>query len=131
MMNRLREHPRNEETKEGSAVVTLEDDRLVFRIAQVHEQAEFTLEFQRTLRIPDDGRRHFLPPGLGRFPLELVDDFSDKTPPLVRLLRRRPDGPEGAKKLANLDSVTARRIREGRVVRQEGPLGPVLVNPLY
>ncbi|MCE2526101.1 MAG: hypothetical protein J4G00_00980 [Actinomycetia bacterium] len=38
---------------------------------------------------------------------------------------------QGAKKLANLDSVTARRIREGRVVRQEGPLGPVLVNPLY
>ncbi len=79
-MNQLREHHRNEETKEGSAVVTLEDDRLVFRMPQVHEQAEFTLEFQRTLRIPDDGRRHFLPPGLGRFPLELVDDFSDKTP---------------------------------------------------
>ena len=37
-----------------------------------------TIEFQRTLRIPDDGRDYFLPPGLGRFPLRHVDDFADR-----------------------------------------------------
>ena len=34
-----------------------------------------TLEFQRTLRIPDDDRTHHLPPGLGAFALRHVDDF--------------------------------------------------------
>jgi hypothetical protein len=38
------------------------------------------IEFQRTLRIPDDGRTHYLPPGLGRFPLRHVDDFADRVP---------------------------------------------------
>ena len=36
----------------------------------------------------------------------------------------------GARKLAGLDSVTGRRAKKGRVVRQEGPLGPVVVQPL-
>ena len=30
---------------------------------------DFAISFQRTLRIPDDGRSYPLPPGLGRFPL--------------------------------------------------------------
>jgi hypothetical protein len=34
-----------------------------------------TISFQRTLRIPDDGRDYPLPPGLGRFPVHHVDDF--------------------------------------------------------
>ncbi len=34
------------------------------------------ISFQRTLRIPDDGKDYPLPPGLGRFPLRHVDDFS-------------------------------------------------------
>lgn len=61
-------------------MVELNDDTLVFRFPQVHEHAEFALEFQRTLRIPDAGRKHFLPPGLGRFPLELVDDYLHQVP---------------------------------------------------
>ena len=36
--------------------------------------------FQRTLRIPDDGRTYPLPPSLGRFPLRHVDDFADCVP---------------------------------------------------
>jgi hypothetical protein len=39
------------------------------------------IEFQRTLRIPDDGRDYFLPPGLGQFPLRHIDDFGDRVPP--------------------------------------------------
>ena len=32
----------------------------------IHPDAVLRVEFQRTLRVPDDGRRHHLPPGLGR-----------------------------------------------------------------
>ncbi len=38
------------------------------------------IDFQRTLRIPDDGQTYHLPPGLGRFPLRHVDDFADRVP---------------------------------------------------
>jgi len=39
-----------------------------------------TVEFQRTLRIPETGLHH-LPPGLGRFPLRRVEDYPDTVPP--------------------------------------------------
>jgi hypothetical protein len=38
------------------------------------------IEFQRTLRLPDDGRTRFLPPGLGRFPLRHIDDYGARMP---------------------------------------------------
>lgn len=38
------------------------------------------LTFQRTLRIPDDGRTYPLPPGLGAFPLRRVDDYASRVP---------------------------------------------------
>jgi hypothetical protein len=41
---------------------------------------ELTITFQRTLRIPDDGRTYPLPPGLGAFPLRRVDDYRDRVP---------------------------------------------------
>jgi hypothetical protein len=40
----------------------------------------FSLTFQRTLRIPDDGRTYPLPPGLGRFPILPVADHRDRVP---------------------------------------------------
>ncbi|MDP8923967.1 MAG: hypothetical protein M3O34_13945 [Chloroflexota bacterium] len=40
----------------------------------------FTASFQRTLRIPDDGREYPLPPGLGRFPLLRVADYAERLP---------------------------------------------------
>lgn len=40
----------------------------------------FAVSFQRTLRIPDDGRAYPLPPGLGRFPVLKVDDYLDRAP---------------------------------------------------
>ena len=39
-----------------------------------------SIEFQRTLRIPDDGKDYPLPPGLGRFPLRHVDDHAARLP---------------------------------------------------
>lgn len=38
------------------------------------------ITFQRTLRIPDDGRTHALPPGFGAFPLRDVRDYADRVP---------------------------------------------------
>lgn len=40
----------------------------------------FAAAFQRTLRIPDDGRTYPLPPGLGRFPIFDASPFPDAFP---------------------------------------------------
>lgn len=40
----------------------------------------FSLTFQRTLRIPDDGNSYPLPPGLGAFPVRKVSDYKDRVP---------------------------------------------------
>ena len=61
-------------------MLTLENNRLAVRFPEVHADAHCTIEFQRTLRIPDDNRVHGLPPGLGTFPLFHVDDYASKLP---------------------------------------------------
>ena len=61
-------------------MITLESDRLTFRFPEVHPDATCEIEFQRTLRIPDDGRDYPLPPGLGSFPLRHVDDYTERLP---------------------------------------------------
>lgn len=61
-------------------MLTLEQDRLTIRFPEIHPDAVCHIDFQRTLRIPDDNRTHSLPPGLGRFPLAHVDDHSAKLP---------------------------------------------------
>jgi hypothetical protein len=40
----------------------------------------FSVNFQRTLRLPDDGGTYPLPPGLGRFPLCRVAGFARRVP---------------------------------------------------
>ena len=40
----------------------------------------FAVSFQRTLRIPDDGKTYPLPPGLGTFPVKRVEDYKDRVP---------------------------------------------------
>lgn len=47
---------------------------------RVHIGEDFSLCFQRTLRIPDDGRTYPLPPGLGMFPVRRVDDYLTRVP---------------------------------------------------
>ncbi|MBX9668983.1 MAG: hypothetical protein K2X93_15265 [Candidatus Obscuribacterales bacterium] len=61
-------------------MIELNHDHLVFSFPEVHPSAKLTIEFQRTLRIPDDDKIYPLPPGLGNFPLRHVDDFSSKVP---------------------------------------------------
>jgi hypothetical protein len=50
--------------------IRLEQDRVL-----VGERAAIT--FQRTLRLPDDGRPYPLPPGLGRFPVRRAADYPE------------------------------------------------------
>lgn len=61
-------------------MIELKQDSLVFSFPEVHEDAVLSVDFQRTLRIPDDAKTYSLPPGLGRFPLKHVDDYSDGVP---------------------------------------------------
>lgn len=61
-------------------MITLENDRLAFRFSEVHEDAMCSVDFQRTLRIPDDGSDYSLPPGLANFPLRHLDDFAQRLP---------------------------------------------------
>jgi hypothetical protein len=58
-------------------MIELKKNVLRFSFPEVHKDAVLEVEFQRTLRIPDDGRHYPLPAGLGRFPLRHVDDFED------------------------------------------------------
>jgi hypothetical protein len=59
-------------------MVELRQDGLVFSFPEVHRDAVLRVEFQRTLRIPDDERSYPLPPGLGTFPLRHVDDYAER-----------------------------------------------------
>lgn len=61
-------------------MIELENDRLNISFPDIHPEAYCSIEFQRTLRIPDDNQRHPLPPGLGRFPLKHVDDYAPNLP---------------------------------------------------
>jgi len=61
-------------------MIELLNNQLTFRFPDVHKKAICHIDFQRTLRIPDDNREYPLPPGLGCFPVEHVDDFADKLP---------------------------------------------------
>jgi len=62
-------------------MIELEHDGLAFSFPGVHKEARLSIDFQRTLRIPDDGSDYPLPAGLGRFPLRHVDDFAKNVPP--------------------------------------------------
>jgi hypothetical protein len=53
----------------------LANDKLLFEFPAIHRDAVLEVTFNQTLRVPDDGRQHNLPPGLGRFPLRAVDDL--------------------------------------------------------
>lgn len=57
--------------------VTVHHDR-------IHVGERFSVSFQRTLRIPEDGNVYPLPPGLGAFPIHSVVDYWDRVPPTWR-----------------------------------------------
>jgi hypothetical protein len=53
--------------------VTIDNDQVIIG-------ERFSLSFQRTLRIPDDGKVYPLPPGLGEFPVRRVADYARFAP---------------------------------------------------
>lgn len=62
-------------------MIEINGKNLRFSFPEVHADAVMNLQFQRTLRLPDDGDTYPLPPGLGAFPIKHVDDFADRLPP--------------------------------------------------
>ena len=63
-------------------MIELRHQQLVMSFPDVHANATLSVDFQRTLRIPDDGRDYPLPPGLGSFPIRHVDDYAAQLPEL-------------------------------------------------
>jgi len=61
-------------------MLELKNNTLSFHFPEIHPEARVSVVFNRTLRIPDDGRTYPLPPGLGYFPIKHVDDYRDKVP---------------------------------------------------
>jgi len=61
-------------------MLTLEHDRLVVAFPELHPAATLQVDFQRTLRIPDDGQDYPLPRGPESFPLRHVDDYARTVP---------------------------------------------------
>ena len=59
-------------------MIHLDDNKLEISFPEIHENAGVVIDFQRTLRVPDDDTNHFLPPGLGRFPLRHIEDYDLK-----------------------------------------------------
>ena len=64
-------------------MISLENGELVFRFEEVHSDAVCKVNFQRTLRIPDNEKEYPLPPGLGRFELQHIDDLAAKLPQVL------------------------------------------------
>jgi hypothetical protein len=61
-------------------MIELRSNELVVTFPELPGTPTLQINFQRTLRIPDDGRDYPLPPGLGSFPLRHLDDFAPNVP---------------------------------------------------
>jgi hypothetical protein len=61
-------------------MIELQSNSLEVSFPELPLQPKVSIEFQRTLRIPDDGKDYPLPPGLGSFPLRHIDDHARRVP---------------------------------------------------
>jgi hypothetical protein len=61
-------------------MIELRSNSLEVSFPELPLQPKISIEFQRTLRIPDDGKDYPLPPGLGAFPLRHIDDHARRVP---------------------------------------------------
>jgi hypothetical protein len=64
----------------GKNMIELKSNGLEVSFPEMPLQPRLHINFQRTLRIPDDGKRYPLPPGLGPFPLRHIDDHAGQVP---------------------------------------------------
>lgn len=60
--------------------IEIKHDNLVFNFAELGQNETFNINFHRTLRIPDDNKKYSLPPSLGSFPIEHVEDYKNNLP---------------------------------------------------
>ena len=61
-------------------------DQRVIASANTHVPPTARISFQRTLRIPDDGRTYPLPPGMGELPVRKMEPHAEKLPAAWRTL---------------------------------------------
>ncbi len=61
-------------------MIELKDNQLIISFPEVHPDAKASIDFQRTLRVPDDDSDYRLPPGMGSFDLRHIEDYADKLP---------------------------------------------------
>ena len=61
-------------------MIELRNDRLKIAFPEIHPDAKASIEFKRTLRIPDDGSTYPLPPGFKNFQLRHIEDYADTLP---------------------------------------------------
>lgn len=61
-------------------MIELKNNQLIISFPEIHKDARAVIEFQRTLRIPDDGQTYPLPPGFERFELRHVEDYAHSAP---------------------------------------------------
>jgi hypothetical protein len=61
-------------------MIELQLNSLEVSFPELPLQPKVSIEFQRTLRIPDDGKDYPLPPGLGAFPVRHIDDHARCVP---------------------------------------------------
>jgi len=66
-------------------MTTLEHNRLAFHFPGIDDApaVDVGVSFQRTLRLPDDGRTYPLLAGLGAFPLRHTDDYAGRLPEAI------------------------------------------------
>ena len=55
-------------------MIELKNDSMVFTFPEVHPDAKLTIDFQRTLRIPDDGKDYPLRPPLNERERPLISN---------------------------------------------------------
>ena len=58
--------------------ISLVGHSVLLYFPEVHPDAVLSVDFQSTLRVPDDGTTYGLPPGLGRLPVRRVADLPDR-----------------------------------------------------
>jgi hypothetical protein len=60
--------------------VTVDHNTILFSNPQNPQNDFVGLSFERTIRIPDDGKVYPLPPSIDSFPICKVDDYLDSVP---------------------------------------------------
>lgn len=62
-------------------MLELINNQMKFSFPDVHANAKCGITFERTLRIPDDGKQYHLPPSIGNFPTLNIDDLPKEKVP--------------------------------------------------